>query len=109
MAYTQRYGGSGPVSKLIQFLKRFKSDQRAIGWVFGVAVIALGLMALIYFPLRYAWDQICLWIIGTYTFSGMIAAAYTVVTLIITYMLVFGVVFLVNWMIVQAKARSYDA
>lgn len=89
-------------------MRSFIKDQRAIGWVIGVAVISIFLIPVVYFPLDYAWDQVYVAIVGSYTFTGATASAITVVQLIISYLCVFGLIFTVNWAIVQAKARSYQ-
>jgi hypothetical protein len=83
-------------------------DERAVSWVLGVAVICILLMPVVYFPLDYAWDQVEATITGGYTFTGATANALMVVEIIINYICVFGLIFTVNWAIVQAKSRGYQ-
>lgn len=66
-------------------------------------------MPVIYFPLSYTWDKIYVYIVSGYTFTGAYASAITVVQVIISYLCAFGLLFVVNWAIVQAKAGRYDA
>jgi hypothetical protein len=88
--------------------RSFRRDQRALAWVLGVAVIAILLMPIVYFPLDYAWDQVYVSIVGDYTFTGSTALAVTVVQFILSYLCAFGLLFVVNWAIVQAKAGRYN-
>lgn len=89
-------------------MRSFIKDERAIGWVLGVAIIAILLMPVVYFPLDYAWDLVFLQITGDYTFTGTIGLAVDTVRIIINYLLVFGLLIVINWAVVQAKARSYS-
>jgi len=90
-------------------MRSFLKDKRAVGWVFGVAAISILIMPFVYFPLDYAWDQVYVSIVGDYTFTGTTASAITVVQVIISYMCAFGLLFTINWAIVQAKAQRYQA
>jgi len=91
------------------FLTKFKNDQRGIGWVIGMAVLAILFLPVIYFPLNYAWDQLYGIIIGQYTFTGTAAEAINVVQLIISYLMAFAMFTIVYWSIIQAKAKRYEA
>jgi hypothetical protein len=71
-------------------------------------LIGLVLMPVVYFPLSYAWDHLYVYIAGTYTFTGDSASAITAIKLIISYMLALGVIFFLNWMIVNSKAQQYE-
>ncbi len=90
-------------------MKKFLSDRRGVAWVYGVAVISILLMPIVYFPLDVAWDAIFESVTGSYVFTGSTASAITFVQVIINYLLVFGLLFTINWAIVQAKARRYQA
>ena len=89
-------------------MRNFRRDQRGLAWVIGVALLAIAFMPVIYFPLDYTWDQVYAAIAGDYTFTGATASSVTVVQFIISYMLAFGLLFVVNWAIVQAKAGRYN-
>ena len=80
-----------------------------VSWVIGVAILSIFLMPIVYFPLDYAWDAVYVAIVADYTFTGATASAITVVQLIISYLCIFGLLFTINWAIVQAKAKSYEA
>lgn len=80
-----------------------------VSWVIGVAIISIFLMPIVYFPVDYAWDAVYVAIVADYTFTGATANAITVVQLIISYLCIFGLLFTINWAIVQAKAKSYEA
>lgn len=90
-------------------LKKLRSDRRGVGWVLGVAVLSIVFMPVIYFPLCYAWDNMLVVFTSNYTFTGVTANVITIVRMLIAYMLVFGVLFTINWAIVQAKMRRYQA
>lgn len=89
-------------------LKRIAANNNGVGWVFGVAFIALLVMPVIYFPLSYTWDQLSEMILGEYVFTGAYANSLMVVQVIISYLTAFGLLFVINWAIVQAKARRYS-
>jgi len=78
-----------------------------VGWVLGVAVISVLLMPVVYYPLDVAWDTVFYAVTDSYTFTGTTASAITFVQIIIDYLCIFGLLFIVNWSIVQAKARRY--
>ena len=80
-----------------------------MSWVIGVAIISIFLMPIVYFPVDYAWDAVYVAITADYTFTGATANAIMVVQLIISYLCVFSLIFTINWAIVQAKSRSYEA
>lgn len=80
-----------------------------MGWVVGVAVISILLMPVVYYPLSYAWDAVFYPVTDMYVFSGTTAYAIIFVQVIINYLVVFGLLFTINWAIVQAKARRYNA
>ena len=90
-------------------LKKLKNDKRGVGWVLGVAVLSILFMPLVYFPLSYTWDQVCLYITGAYIFTGVYASSLLVVKFIISYLVVFGFFFTIAWAITNAKARRYVA
>jgi hypothetical protein len=89
--------------------QKLKKDKSGVGWVLGVAVLSILLMPFVYFPLSYAWDQVCLFITDSYVFTGVYANALNVVKFLISYLLVFGFLFTINWAIVNSKARRYQA
>jgi hypothetical protein len=88
-----------------KWLRRFREDRRGVAWVVGVAVISILLMPVVYYPLDYAWDVVFYSVTGGYVFTGTTASAVTFVKVIINYLIVFGLLFTINWAIVQAKAR----
>ena len=89
-------------------LHSFKNDNRGVGWVIGVAIISVLLMPVVYFPMSVAWDAVFYSVTESYTFTGVTASAITFVQVIINYLVVFGLLFVVNWSIVQAKARRFQ-
>jgi Ni,Fe-hydrogenase I cytochrome b subunit len=89
-------------------LKKLRNDNRGVGWVIGVAVISILFLPFVYFPLSYTWDQFYAVVSDGYVFTGVYASAIRVVQIIISYLLVFSLLFVVNWAIVQAKARRYN-
>jgi hypothetical protein len=91
------------------FLTKFKNDKKGIAWVLGMAIISICFLPIIYFPLSYAFDQVYTVIVGEYTFTGVTAQAITVVQLILSYLMGFAMIFTVNWAIVQAKSKRYEA
>lgn len=90
------------------FFGRFRRDRRGVAWVLGVAVLGVLLMPVVYFPLSYAWDQLYALVTDGYVFTGVYANALMVVQIIISYLLAFSLLFIVNWAVVQAKARRYQ-
>lgn len=80
-----------------------------VGWVIGVAVLSILLMPIVYYPLSVVWDTVSAFILGNYTFTGVTASSYIVAKVIVNYLLVFGLIFTLNWAIIQAKARRYLA
>jgi hypothetical protein len=78
-----------------------------VAWVIACAILSIIVMPFIYFPLDYAWDVVYANITAGYTFTGTTALALTVVQLIISYLCAFGLIFTINWAIVQARVRSY--
>jgi hypothetical protein len=90
-------------------LNNFRSNRKGIAWVIGTAIISLFLMPFVYFPLSMAWDQTSTAITGAYVFTGSAASALVVVQFIISYALVFGLVFTIAWAITNAKAKRYEA
>ncbi len=83
-------------------------DERALAAALGIALISVLFMPFVYFPLSYAWDQVYAAIVGGYTFTGSTAYAVTFVQILVSYLLGFGILFTVNWVIVQAKAGRYE-
>lgn len=79
-----------------------------VAWVIGAALITIVFLPVVYFPLDYAWDALETVILGEYTFIGVTAYALTAVELIIDYLMIFSLLIVVNWAIVQSKARSYE-
>jgi hypothetical protein len=94
--------------KAKSFLRRFRNDEKGIGWVIGTAVLSILFLPFIFFPLNYAWDQLCGIIEADYTFVGNAALALICVKLIISYLMSLGLFATVIWSIVQAKARKYS-
>jgi hypothetical protein len=92
-----------------KWLRRFREDRRGVGWVVGVAVISILLMPVVYYPLDAAWDSVFYFITADYVFTGSTASAITFVQVVVNYLLVFGLLFTINYAIVQAKARRYNA
>jgi hypothetical protein len=90
-------------------MKRFRNNRKGIAWVIGTAVLSLFLMPVVYFPLSMAWDQTATAITGTYEFTGSAASALIVVQFIISYALIFGLLFTIAWAITNAKAKRYEA
>jgi hypothetical protein len=90
------------------FFRDFRSNRRGIAWALGVAVLSILLMPIVYFPLSVAWDNVYYAVTDGYVFTGTTASAITVVQVIISYLIVFGLLFTINWAIVQAKARRYQ-
>lgn len=89
-------------------MRSFRRDQKGLAWVIGVALISIFFIPVVYFPLDYAWDQVYATITGDYVFTGSIALAITAVQIIVSYLVVFGLLFTINWAIVQAKAGRYN-
>ena len=90
-------------------LKRLRSNRSGSSYVLGIAILSIAFTPVMYFPLSYAWDQAYTVITANYTFTGVTASALTVVQFIISYMLIFGIIFTINWAVVQAKQRRYQA
>jgi hypothetical protein len=91
------------------FLQRFKNDKRGVGWILGLALLAILFLPVIYFPLNFAWDQLYGVIAAEYVFTGVTAQAITVVQVIISYMMAFALLITINWAIVQSKSKRYEA
>lgn len=94
---------------MLKFLRKFRNDCRGVGWVIGVAVISILLMPIVYYPLDAAWDAVFVAVTGGYTFTGTTAFAISFVQVVINYLVIFGLIFVINWSIVQAKARRFQA
>jgi hypothetical protein len=93
---------------MLKKLEKLRNDKRGIAWVLGVAVLSILLMPFVYFPLSYAWDQFYVAVTDSYVFTGVYANAIRVVQIIISYLVVFGLFYTINWAIVNAKARRYS-
>lgn len=91
-----------------KFLLKFRNDQRGIAWVIGVAVISILLMPIVYYPFSAAWDSVYYAVTDGYVFTGTTASAITFVRVVISYLIIFGLLFTINWAIVQAKAKRYN-
>lgn len=89
-------------------LQSFKKNESGVGWVIGVAIISILLMPFVYFPLSYTFDQFYAVITDGYVFTGVYANAIRVVQIIISYLVIFGILFTLNWAIVQAKSKRYS-
>lgn len=89
-------------------MRNWHRNQQGLAWVIGIAIIAILFMPIVYFPLDYAWDVVYISIVGDYVFTGSTASAIVMVQFIISYMLAFGLIFVVNWAIVQAKSGRYN-
>ena len=87
--------------------KGFIKNTSGLAWVWAVAVLCVLLMPVIYFPLSYVFDHLYAYITGSYTFTGDTAYGLSAIKLIISFLLFIGVVIVINWSIVQAKAQSY--
>lgn len=88
-------------------MRSLRRNNSGVGWVLGVAVLSILIMPVVYFPLDMAWDQVYYTITDSYTFTGSFASAITVVQVIISYLVPFGLLYTVAWAIIQAKARKY--
>lgn len=88
-----------------KLLRSLWLDNCGVAWVVGVAVISILLMPVVYYPLDAAWDVVFYSVTGGYVFTGTTASAVTFVQVLINYLIVFGLLFTVNWALVQAKAR----
>ena len=91
-----------------QFLQRFRRNQQGVAWVIGVAVISILLTPVVYFPLSAAWDAVYYSVTDNYVFTGTTASSIMFVQVVISYLVVFGLLFTINWAIVQAKSRRYN-
>jgi ABC-type sulfate transport system permease subunit len=91
-----------------QKLRSFKNNRQGIAWVIGVAFLSVALMPVVYFPLSMAWDQTYAAVSEAYVFTGIYVNVITVVQFIISYVLVFGLLFTIAWAITNAKSRRYD-
>ena len=89
--------------------QKLRNDKSGVGWVLGVAVLSILLMPIVYFPLSYTWDQVYSAITAGYVFTGVTANALQVVQIIISYLMIFSLLFTINWAIVNAKAKRYQA
>lgn len=87
-------------------LKTFRSNRNGIAWIIGVALLSIALMPVVYFPLDYAWDQTYAAVAETYTFTGTYALSITAVQFIISYLVVFGLLFTIAWAITNAKSKE---
>jgi uncharacterized membrane protein YjjP (DUF1212 family) len=90
-------------------LKKLLKDNRGVGVVLGIAVLSFILLPLVYFPLSYAWDTFFIKVTGSYVFTGITANAIVFVNVLISWLIIFGLLFTINWAIVQAKSRRYQA
>ena len=88
--------------------KNFRADTKGLAWIWAMGAIFIILGAIVYFPLSYAWDHVYVAIVGNYTFTGNTASGLSVIQLIISYLLAFGILFTINWMIVNSKAENYN-
>lgn len=64
-------------------------------------------MPFVYWPLSVAWEALFRNITGVYTFTGAMAYAVTFAQLLLDYMIVFFLVFVVYWVLVNAKSDPY--
>jgi hypothetical protein len=88
-------------------LRKFLKDTSGLAWIWAMLVIYIVLGAVVYFPLSYAWDHIYVAIVGDYTFTGNTLAGILAIKFIISYLLVFGLLFAINWAITNSKAEQY--
>jgi hypothetical protein len=83
-------------------------DKSGLAWIWAISIISLALGAVVYFPLSYVWEHLYAYIIGDYTFVGDTYYGLVAMNFILSYLLAFGLVFTINWAIVNAKASSYE-
>jgi accessory gene regulator protein AgrB len=89
-------------------MKNILNDNQGIAYIWALAILSLLLAAVLYFPLSYVWDTLYTDITGGYTFTGNTALGIAAVKFICSYLLGFVVIAVINWMLVNAKASSYD-
>jgi glucan phosphoethanolaminetransferase (alkaline phosphatase superfamily) len=89
-------------------LRNFRQNTSGIARIWAIGIIFIILGAVVYFPLSYTWDHVYTAIVGTYTFTGNTASGIALIKLIISYLLAFGVLITINWMIVNSKAEQYQ-
>ena len=87
-------------------MKNLIKDKSGLMWIWGVAAIALVLGAVIYFPLSYAWNAVYTEVVGDYVFTGTTALGINVIVFIVSYLMSFIVIAVINWMLVQSKVEG---
>lgn len=89
----------------IAALKRFRDNKQALVWIWIVAfLLAIPMSALIYFVLDYPFDLIIQTTNPLYTYTGVMASAWTATKVTIDYLLAFAVIMVVLWVVTNAKS-----
>ena len=88
--------------------RKFLKNNSGLAYIYAVGLLSFLLMPFVYFPFSYAFDHVYTLIVGDYTFTGTTALGIAAIQFIMSYMLAFGAIFTVAWMIVNAHAQQYD-
>jgi hypothetical protein len=83
--------------------KKTRANRTGIAWVWAVAAISIAFMPFVYWAIGWPYDLVVTQVLSLYTFSGFMASALTAVRLIISYLLAFGLIFIVIWALVQSR------
>jgi hypothetical protein len=90
-----------------RLLSRWRQDRRGLAWQITVAGLSLCIMPFVFWPLSTAWDMVAASILSVWTPTGAVAYAVTFAKVIVSYLLAFFLVFVVYWVLVNAKAQPY--
>lgn len=92
----------------IKTLDKLGYDKRGLAWIW---IVGFGLTfpfcAVVYWALDYPFDLISEVALGVYTFEGTMAYAWDASRLVISYLLVFVVIFTVLWVVQNSKAPPW--
>lgn len=88
--------------------QRLLANNSGLAWVWIVGFgLTIPMCALIYWCLDYPFDLIVQSIGGMYTFTGVMAYAWSTTQFIISYLLAFVIIYAVIWVIVNSKTPNF--
>jgi hypothetical protein len=93
------------LTSMLKVFSRFRKDNCAIAWVWGVAFLAILFCPFIYWVIGWPFDIVAEYIFGLYTFTGTMAVAWDAVRFLISYLLAFCLLASVVWALVNARSQ----
>jgi heme/copper-type cytochrome/quinol oxidase subunit 4 len=93
-----------PLQSAKGFLQRFTSDKSGLAWIWIVGLgLSIPMCVIVYWPLSYGFDMLVGVCEGMVTLTGTMAYAWITTKFIISYLLVFSLIYSVLWVITNSK------